>query len=88
MAESNGKSRWIHWLVASLFLVIFTIISFTGKGVVANDRRNTDAHVRIEDKIDVKVDTLTARIDKKLEKMIDIQIAQGLALARIEEKIK
>lgn len=36
MAENNGKMT--NWLVGTLFSVVFAIIVFTGKGVVANDQ--------------------------------------------------
>lgn len=89
MADSNGKYGWVlKWAIGALWTFLMGAIAFTGKGVIANERRNIDSHIRIEDKYDKKVETLQFSIDKKLEKMLDAQIAQGLALARIEEKIR
>ena len=52
MAEHNGKSFKITmYLVSVLVIVLISIITFIGKGVIANDEKSQIARNKLTDKI-------------------------------------
>ncbi len=64
--ESNG---WIRWLVATLFMVIFTVLTTLATNVISNDR---DGRAR-DSELEGELHTHVVRAEQK---MAEISIKQ------------
>ena len=86
MANGNG-TKWMIWLVGSLFFVLTGVITVTGKGVIENDRRNTQDHIAIRNESiqeNIKVRAEMVQQEKDITNKLEIIIEK---LAKIEGKL-
>ena len=73
MPNSNGRNKWILWLVGVLVtLVLFITLPTMAGAIITNDRRNTIEHK------DIRAEISNFRVE---------QMRQGTILERIEKKL-
>ena len=69
--------------------IIIALVGFVGKGVVDNDRRNTDEHIEIRREMVAGDARVTGKVDLVKDIVSDIRIEQRVmleTLKRIEAK--
>ena len=84
MADTNGRNRWIMWLVGLLSTVIIIIALPTmAKAIWDNDRTNNVQHTII-------METMIERdeiLNEKISAFSIEQMRQGTILSRIDQKL-
>jgi len=61
--SQNGLSKWVRWLVASLWSIIVAALLLLANNVIANDKKSTDG--------DKEVTNAFQQADKELREKID-----------------
>ena len=89
MAESNGKIKWIHWLVGSLFLVVLSIMTCTVNNVIANDKESRIRDEVITEKLRVqRIEIMTkvsGQYSEIVQRLTAIESAVGVRNAKIRD---
>ena len=77
MAETNGKNKWIMWLVGLLATLILVITLPTmASAIWTNDRRNTDQHEVIKKTMIERDEAIVEKVEAVKDIVTDIRIQQ------------
>ena len=85
MVNGNGKGKWTMWLAGIIFtIIVVLILPAMAKGIVDNDIRNTQDHVKIRSETEHKDKELKHEILGEIKEMRTEQKVLTMNVVKIQ----